>query len=93
MDVQIAIQKKIAFSFSVLSLCIFAIPLGIKASRSETYANFGISLALAMAYFMLTIMISWTEKNPALRPDLLVWIPNLIFQFFGFFMLWRANKN
>ncbi|WOO43745.1 LptF/LptG family permease [Rubellicoccus peritrichatus] len=93
MNVQVAIQKKVAFSFSVLSLCIFAIPLGIKASRSETYANLGIALALALVYFMLTIMISWTEKTPSVRPDLLLWIPNFIFQAFGFYMLYRANKH
>lgn len=92
-EIQTAIQKKIAFSFSVLSLCIFAIPLGIKASRSETYANLGIALGLALTYFLLTIMISWTEKTPALRPDILLWIPNLIFQAFGLWLLARANKH
>lgn len=92
-NVQIAIQKKVAFSFSVLSLCVFAIPLGIKASRSETYANLAIALGLALTYFMLTIMISWTEKTPAVRPDLLLWIPNFVFQAFGFYMLNRANKH
>ncbi len=92
-EVQSALQKKIAFSFSVFSLCVFAIPLGIKASRSETYANFAIALALAMAYFMLTIVISWVDKQPALRPDLLIWIPNFIFQALGFGLLWRANRH
>lgn len=92
-EVQTALQKKLAFSFSVLSLCIFAIPLGIKASRSETYANFAIALALAMSYFMLTIVVSWLEKRPALRPDLLIWLPNFIFQALGFTLLWRANRH
>lgn len=91
-DVQTAIQRKFAFSFSVLSLCLIAIPLGIKASRSETYANIAIALALSMSFYLLTIVISWTEKNPALRPDLLIWIPNFLFQAAGITLFLRANR-
>jgi len=92
-EIQTAIQKKIAFSFSVLSLCMFAIPLGIKASRSETYANLGIALGLALTYFLLTILISWTEKHPMMRPDLLIWLPNFLFQAIGLYLLHRTNRH
>lgn len=91
--VQMTIQKKAAMAFAVLSLCSIAIPLGIKASRSETYANLAIALALALSYFFLLVVVSWMEKNPALRPDLLIWIPNLLYQGLGFYLLARVNRH
>ena len=92
-QVQLTLQKKAAMAFSVLSLCAIAIPLGIKASRSETYANLVIAIALWLLYFFLMVMISWIEKYPNLRPDLLIWLPNLIYQSLGFYLISRVNRH
>ena len=92
-EVQLQIQKNFAMAFSVFSLVVLAIPLGIKASRSETLANAGIAIALAMSYYMLIVCISWLEKIPQTRPDLLVWIPNIIFQILGIYLLLKANRK
>jgi lipopolysaccharide export system permease protein len=89
---QFQIQSSLANAFGILSLTMLAIPLGIKTSRSETLANAGIAIALALIFYVLTIAPSWL-KDPAWRPDLLVWLPNLIFQSLGTILLWRASKN
>lgn len=90
--VQYAIQHKLAFSFGVLSLAILAIPLGIKVGRSETHANLAVALALAMVYFVFTVFISWLETSPHLRPDLLIWLPNFLFQGIGWTLFLRACR-
>ncbi len=92
-QVQTAIQKKAAMGVAVLSLCAIAIPLGIKASRSETYANLALALALALSYFFLLVVVSWLEKKPEWRPDLLIWVPNLLYQGLGFYLLSRVNRH
>jgi lipopolysaccharide export system permease protein len=92
-EVQLQIQKNIAMAFSIFSMVVLAVPLGIKASRTETFANLAIALALAMTYYIMTVVISWLEKYPTLRPDILIWLPNLIFQATGAILLWRASKN
>ncbi len=93
MEVQLQIQKGFAMAFSIFSMVVFAVPLGIKVSRTETFANLAIALALAMAYYMATVVISWFEKYPALRPDILIWLPNIVFQVAGVILIWRASKN
>ena len=90
--VQMQIQKNIAMAFSVLSLTLIGIPLGIKVSRKETYANLGLALALAMGYYFLIIMVGWLEKSPQLRPDLIIWVPNLVFQATGLWLIFRADQ-
>ena len=77
----------------MIALCLIALPLGIKISRSETYANLAIALALAMTYYVLFIMAMWLEKNPAIRPDLWLWLPNILFLSAGLWALRRANRD
>ncbi len=93
MKLQMHMQKSFAMAFSVFSLAIFGVPLAIHVGRKESYANLGIALVIAMSYYFLIIAVSWLEGVPALRPDLLIWLPNIIFQAAGFYLIQRANKH
>ncbi|MGJ8652247.1 MAG: LptF/LptG family permease [Opitutaceae bacterium] len=93
LKVQMYIQKNCAMAFSVFSLAIFGVPLAIQVGRKETYANLAIALVIAMTYYFLMIIVSWFEGNPALRADLLIWLPNIIFQGVGFWLIRRASRN
>lgn len=92
MKIQVSIQQKFAMAFSVLALVSLAIPLGIKVSRKETMVNMVLALVLALAYYTCLVLLSWTEKHPHLRPDLLVWLPNLIFLSLGLGLFVRGQK-
>lgn len=91
--IQYYVSRHFAMAFSVFSLALFAIPLGIRVGRSETYANFTLALVISMAYYMSLILIEWAESSPALRPELLVWLPNLLTQAVGAGLLVRANRH
>lgn len=93
LSLQVHIQKNFALAFSIFSLAVFGVPLAIQVGRKETYANLGIALVIAMTYYFLIIMVSWLEDVPSLRPDLLIWLPNLIFQGVGFWMIYRASRH
>ncbi|MFO8026603.1 MAG: LptF/LptG family permease [Opitutales bacterium] len=93
MEIQLHLQENFAMAFSVFSLAIFGVPLAIRIGRHESYANLGIALIIAMSYYFLMIMVSWLEESPALRPDLLIWLPNIFFQSAGFWMLYRAGRH
>lgn len=92
MRVQITIHEKFATAFSVLSFALVAIPLGIKVSRKETSANLGIGLLLALGYYFVTIAVGWFDNHPALRPDLLMWLPNIVFQGLGLWMFYKVDR-
>tara|TARA_B100000965_G_C19592954_1_gene758765 strand:- start:2001 stop:3143 length:1143 start_codon:yes stop_codon:yes gene_type:complete len=91
--IQTQIQKSFAMAFSIFALASIAIPLGIKASRSETYANLAIALILALSYYFFVILATWLESAPRMRPDLWVWAPNVVFQSLGLYLLYRSNKH
>lgn len=93
MRVQITIQEKCATAFSVLSFALIAIPLGIKVSRKETSANLGLGLFLALGYYFASIVVGWFDNQPALRPDLIVWLPNILFQGLGLWLFYKVDRS
>lgn len=93
MKVQMTIEDKLATAFAAFSFALIAVPLGIKVSRRETSANLGVALALAMGYYFITVIIGWLEDQPQLRPDLLMWVPNLVFLGVGLWLFWRVDRH
>lgn len=91
-QIQLQIQNYLTSAMACFSLAILGIPLGIRVSRSETFVNIGIALALALTFYVLTTFVSWIE-DPAWRPDILVWIPNILYQVIGFILLRKAAKT
>jgi lipopolysaccharide export system permease protein len=77
--VRFSMQEKLSTAFSVISFALIAVPLGITVSRRETSANLGVALALALAYYFLTIAAEWMDHFPNIRPELFLWVPNIIF--------------
>ena len=92
MKAQVVFHEKCATAFSVLSFALLAIPLGIKVSRKETSANLGLAVALAMGYYFATVIVGWFDNKPQFRPDLLMWVPNLMFQALGIWMFRKVDR-
>lgn len=90
--IQLQIQKNLSMAFSIFSLVLVGIPLGVKVGRKESFANLALALALALVFYALTVAFTWLEKHPAVRPDLLIWLPNILFQGAGLILLLRANR-
>jgi lipopolysaccharide export system permease protein len=86
------LMAHLAGAFSVFSLAFLAVPLAVRVGRAETFVNAAVALAIALTYYLLTSMAGYV-KNPAYRPDLLVWLPNLIVVTLGWFLLRRASRH
>ncbi|MCD8299482.1 MAG: LptF/LptG family permease [Opitutae bacterium] len=91
-NIQLQIQNYLSSAMACFSLALLGIPLGIRVSRSETFVNIGIALALALTFYMLTTFVSWI-KDPDWRPDILVWAPNILYQIVGVILLRKAAKT
>lgn len=88
---QYFMSRSLAMAASIFALTLIGIPLGIQASRSETYANAGLALILALGYYTLLVFIDWTQRTPQLRPDLLIWLPNYVCVLCGGILMWRQR--
>jgi lipopolysaccharide export system permease protein len=90
--VKMTVSKKAAASFAVLAFAFVAVPLGIKVSRKETSANLGVAVALMLGYYFLVESIGMLERSPALRPELWVWLPPMLYAAAGLWLFRRVDR-
>lgn len=93
LGVRLIIQEDLTLAYSVFSLTLLGIPLGIRASRRETSANLGLAVVLAMGFYFLMNVAGMLDKFPHLRPDLLLWVPNILYQILGFTLCFRFGRT
>ncbi len=93
MDVAFAIQEKFNTAFAVLSFALAGVSLGITISRRETSANLGVAVLIALGYYFLTVAIGWLDRQPQLRPDLLLWLPNIAIVAIAVLLLRRIDRQ
>jgi lipopolysaccharide export system permease protein len=93
MQFSLIIHEKLNVSFAVFSFALLGVPLGIKVSRRETSANLGLALLLVLGFYVLTVAIKYLDKHPDLRPDLLLWLPNVVFIALGLWFFRRIERK
>lgn len=93
MKVKLTIQDKIQGALVVFAFAFIGVPLGIKVSRRETSANLGVAIVIALGYYLMTSMVNWLDRYPQYRPDLLLWVPNLVVLAIGLWLFRRAQRS
>lgn len=86
------IQKRIAAAFGPLTLALVGIPLAVRSHRRETSVGVGLSLAVAFGYYFLLVFAETFKERGAFFPELLIWLPNMIFQSVGLFLYWKISR-
>jgi lipopolysaccharide export system permease protein len=86
------LMTHLASALSIFTLSLLAVPLAVRVGRSETFVNAVVALIVALSYFLLAEMAK-SVKDPSYRPDLLVWLPNLIVIGGAVLLLRRASRH
>ncbi len=93
MKLELIFHDKLNTALAVFSLALLGVPLGIKVSRRETSANFGVALLLTLGYYLLTVAVKALDRHPEYRPDLLLWAPNLVILVLGIWLFTRIDRK
>ncbi len=88
----VELHKRLALGVACFAFATVAVPLGVRVHRRETSIGILISLLLAVAYYFLVLFAEGLKRSPHLYPELVVWFPNLVFQAFGVFLLWKQQR-
>ena len=91
-QIDFQIQYNFSLSFSVFSLSLIGVPLGIRVGRKEGFPNFSIAFCLGIFFYGLLSLIKPLDQSPQWHPQYLVWLPNLLYQFVGAVLFYRYNR-
>ena len=72
---KVELSKRFAFAAASLCFVLVGIPLGIRSQRRESTAGMALSLATALGYYLVAMLMLDMEKHYSLHPELLIWIP------------------
>ncbi len=87
------IHQKIAMSMSAFLLTLIAIPLGIRAHRSEKSVGYAIALILGTVYWVVQIGVAALAKTGSVPPALAIHLPNVFFLGIGLYLLKRMIRS
>lgn len=87
------VSKRFSFSLASLAFGLIGIPLAITAQRRETSVGFLLSLIVAFVYFLFIIIADTFKGSPKAHPELLVWIPNVLFIGLGLYMFYKLSRK
>ena len=87
------INKRFSFPMACLVFALVGVPLGITAHRRETSFGFAASLVIGVFYFLFIIVADTLRANAKLHPELLVWLPNVLFLGLGLWMFRRLSRR
>ena len=66
---------RLVYAAAAFCFVLIGVPLGIKTQRKESSVGIGVSLAVALVYYLFVILALSMDKQPALQPYLLAWLP------------------
>ena len=87
------VSKRFSFSLASFAFALIGVPLAITAHRKETTAGFLISLIVAFVYFIFILVADAVKENPKAHPEMLIWLPNILFIGLGAFLFHKLSRK
>jgi lipopolysaccharide export system permease protein len=77
------VSKRFSNSMAVFTFVLIGIPLAVTAQRKETSVGIALSLVVAFSYFIIIVLTDNVKHKPDLHPEILIWLPNVLYLSIG----------
>lgn len=92
-EAEVTLNLMFAMGLSPIAFLLLGFPLAIRTSRKETSIGLFVSVILSGIYFFFIIACNTLSSYPKLCPQILLWIPNVVYQIGGLYFLYRITKR
>ncbi len=72
---RVELSKRFVFAMASLCFVLVGVPLGIRAQRRESSVGMAISLAIALGYYLVMMLMLSLQKSYSIHPEYLMWLP------------------
>lgn len=87
----VEINKRFSLALSCFAFVLIGIPLGMKSRRKESSIGLAIALGMVFLFYLFSIFANSLVGRPEFRPDLIVWMPVIICELLGVFLIYRLK--
>ncbi len=87
------LNKRISNALATLAFALLGVPLAVVAQRKETSVGFAISLGIGLIYYLFFFLADMARSHPKWHPELLVWLPNVVFFLIGGVRFVRLSRR
>jgi lipopolysaccharide export LptBFGC system permease protein LptF len=87
------LSKRFSNSMAVFTFVLVGIPLAITAQRRETSIGIAMSIVVAFTYFIFIVITDNVKNNPNWHPEILIWLPNVVYLTLGGILFYRLAKR
>ncbi|TFH11988.1 MAG: YjgP/YjgQ family permease [Lentisphaerales bacterium] len=91
MALAVELNQRIVLSMSCLAFLLLGFPFGVRSQRSSSSIGILISLVIVFIFYMFVVLVDSLAGNPAVRPDLIIWIPIIGSLILGSYLIRRLR--
>jgi lipopolysaccharide export system permease protein len=84
-------NERLALSLACFAFTILGVPLGMKSRRKESSIGILVSLGVVFGFYLFIIVADALVYQPHLHPDMIIWIPVVLAEVFGFTLIHKLN--
>jgi len=79
----VELHTRLSLAMSPFAFLLLGVPFGIRTKRTETSIGVVMSIILALVFYVFVVLADNLRNESAYHPELLVWLPNIIYQLGG----------
>jgi LPS export ABC transporter permease LptF len=87
------VSKRFSNAMAVFTFVLIGIPLAVTAQRKETSVGIALSLVVAFSYFIIIVLTDNVKHKPSLHPEILIWLPNVLYLTLGGTLFFRLARR
>jgi lipopolysaccharide export system permease protein len=83
----VELHTRMSMSLSPIAFLLVGIPFAVRSRRSETSVGLLLALLLALGFYVFLLVSRSLKNDMEAHPQVLIWLPNLIYQVGGLWAL------